>query len=59
MNLLEGKEWEELSLEEKVDTVFSILNTPIFKRKLDDPGLSKAILEIYTNLHKKEQNETL
>ena len=42
------------SLEEKVDTVFSILNTPIFKRKLDDPGLSKAILEIYTNLHKKE-----
>lgn len=54
MNLLEGKEWEGLSLEEKVDTVFSILNTPIFKRKLDDPGLSKAILEIYTNLHKKE-----
>lgn len=30
MNLLEGKEWEELSLEEKVDTVFSILNTPVF-----------------------------
>lgn len=54
MNLLEGKEWEGLSLEEKVDTVFSILNTPIFKRKLDDPGLSKAILEIYTNLHNKE-----
>jgi hypothetical protein len=54
MNLLEGKEWEELSLEEKVDTVFSILNTPIFKRKLDDPGLSKAILEIYTNLHNEE-----
>ena len=35
MNLLEGKEWEGLSFEEKVDTVFSILNTPIFKRKLD------------------------
>lgn len=54
MNLLEGKEWEGLSFEEKVDTVFSILNTPIFKRKLDDPGLSKAILEIYTNLRNKE-----
>ena len=54
MNLLEGKEWEELSLEEKVDTVFSILNTPIFQRRLNDPSLSKAILDIYTILYNKE-----
>lgn len=54
MNLFEGKEWEELSLEEKVKTVISILNTPIFQRKLNDPNLSKAILGIYTDLHNEE-----
>lgn len=54
MNILEGKEWEELSLEEKVDTVFSILNTPIFQRRLKNQSLSKAILDIYTILHNKE-----
>ena len=54
MNILEGNDWYSLSLNEKVDTVFSILNTPIFKRKLDDPGLSKAILDIYIELHEKE-----
>ena len=54
MNILEGNEWDELSLNEKVDTVVSILNTTIFKRKLNDPGLSKAILDIYTRLHSEE-----
>jgi hypothetical protein len=54
MNILEGNEWDELSLNEKVDTVVSILNTPIFKRKLNDPGLSTAILDIYTRLHSEE-----
>ena len=51
MNILESNEWNELSLDEKVDTVISMLNTPIFRRKLDEPGLSKAILDIYTELH--------
>lgn len=60
MNLLEGNDWYSLSLNEKVDTVISILNTPIFKRRLNDPGLSKAILDIDTKLHRKEEkNETL
>ena len=54
MNILEGNDWDELSLNEKVDTVVSILNTPIFKRKLNDPGLSKAILDIYTRFHSEE-----
>ena len=54
MNLFEGKEWEELSLEEKVKTVISVLNTPIFQRRLNDPGLSRAILDIYTSLHIEE-----
>ena len=54
MNILEGSDWDELSLNEKVDTVVSILNTPIFKRKLNDPCLSKAILDIYTRLHSEE-----
>ena len=51
MNILEGNEWKELSLNEKIDTVVSMLNTQIIKRKLDDTGLSKAILGIYTELH--------
>ena len=51
MNILESNEWNELSLDEKVDTVISMLNTPIFRRKLGDTGLSKAILGIYTELH--------
>ena len=51
MNILESNEWNELSLDEKVDTVISMLNTPIFRRKLNDTGLSKAILDIYTELH--------
>ena len=51
MNILESNEWNELSLDEKVDTVISMLNTPIFRRKLNDPGLSKAILDIYTEPH--------
>lgn len=25
------------------------------KRKINDPGLSKAILDIYTKLHRKEE----
>lgn len=55
MNILEGNDWDELSLNEKVDTVVSILNTPIFRRRLNDPGLSKAILDIYSKLHRKEE----
>lgn len=54
MNILEGNEWNDLSLNEKVDSVISILNTPIFKRRLNDPGLSKAILDIYTKLHSED-----
>ena len=54
MNISEGNDWDELSLNEKVDTVISILNTPIFKRKLNDTGLSKAILDIYTRLHSED-----
>ena len=57
MNILEGNEWDELSLNEKVDSVISILNSPIFRRRLNDPGLSKAILDIYTKLHRKEEKD--
>ena len=54
MNILEGNEWDELSLNEKVDSVISILNSPIFRRRLNDPGLSKVILDIYTRLHSED-----
>jgi hypothetical protein len=51
MNTLEGEIWDNLSVDEKVYTVISILNTPILKRRLNDPSLSKAILDIYTKLN--------
>lgn len=54
MNVFEDKEWKELSLEEKVRTVITILKTPIYKRRLNDPSLSRAILDIYTELHIEE-----
>ena len=37
----------ELSLEEKIETILSILNTPIVRRKIDDNNLSSAISKVY------------
>ena len=37
----------ELSLEEKIETILSMLNTPIFRRKIGDNDLSSAISKVY------------
>ena len=31
-----SENFSELSLEEKIETILSMLNTPIFRRKIDD-----------------------
>ena len=42
-----SEDFSELSLEEKIETILSILNTPIFRRKIDDNDLSSAIAKTY------------
>lgn len=42
-----SEDFSELSLEEKIETILSILNTPIFRRKIGDNALSSAIAKTY------------
>lgn len=41
------EDFSELSLEEKIETILSILNTPIARRKLGDYEFSNAIAKTY------------
>ena len=42
-----SKNFSELSLEEKIETILSMLNTPIFRRKIGDNDFSDAIAQTY------------
>ena len=42
-----SENFSELSLEEKIETILSMLNTPIFRRKIDDKDFSDAIAQTY------------
>ena len=42
-----SEDFSELSLEEKIETILSMLNTPIFRRKIGDNNLSSAITKVY------------
>ena len=42
-----SEDFSELSLEEKIETILSMLNTPIFRRKIDDKDFSDAIAQTY------------
>lgn len=42
-----SKNFSELSLEEKIETILSMLNTPIFRRKIGDNDLSSTIAKTY------------
>ena len=42
-----SEDFSELSLEEKIETILSILNTPIVRRKIDDNNLSSVITKVY------------
>lgn len=42
-----SENFSELSLEEKIETILSMLNTPIFRRKISDDELSSAIAKTY------------
>ena len=42
-----SEDFSELSLEEKIETILSMFNTPIFRRKIGDNDLSSAIAKTY------------
>lgn len=42
-----SEDFSELSLEEKIETILSMLNTPIFRRKIGDNDFSSAIAKVY------------
>ena len=42
-----SEDFSELSLEEKIETILSMLNTPIFRRKIGDNDFSSAIAKTY------------
>ena len=42
-----SEDFSTLSLEEKIETILSMLNTPIFRRKIGDNDLSSAIAKTY------------
>ena len=49
---------ETLTYEEKIETILSILATPIWRRRLKDDTLNKLILEAYIET-KERKNKTL
>lgn len=42
-----SENFSELSLEEKIETILSMLNTPIVRRNIGDNDLSSAIAKTY------------
>ena len=51
-----SEDFSKLSLEEKIETILSILNTPISRRRLGDYELSNAIAKTYYEF--KESKES-
>ena len=49
---------ETLTYEEKIETILSILATPIWRRRLKDDTLNKLITEAYFET-KERKNKTL
>ena len=49
-----SEDFSELSLEEKIETILSMLNTPIFRRKIGDNTLSNAIAKTYYEIQERK-----
>lgn len=52
-----SKDFSKLSLEEKIETILSMLNTPIVRRKLGDYELSNAIAKTYYEFKEYQEND--
>ena len=46
--------FSELSLEEKIETILSMFNTPIFRRKIGDNDFSSAIAKTYYEIQERK-----
>lgn len=45
---------EDLTYEEKIETILSILATPIWRRRLNDETLNKLITEAYFEMKERK-----
>jgi hypothetical protein len=52
-----SEDFSKLSLEEKIETILSMLNTPIVRRKLGDYELSNAIAKTYYEFKEYQEND--
>lgn len=50
-----SEDFSELFLENKIETILSMLNTPIFRRKIGDNNLSNAITKTYYEFQEKRK----
>lgn len=48
---------EDLTYEEKIETILSILATPIWRRRLGDDELNKLITDAYLEMKERERFE--
>lgn len=49
-----SENFSELSLEEKIESILLILNTPIFRQKIGDNNLSNAIVKTYYEFQERK-----
>lgn len=45
---------ENLTYEEKIESILSMLATPIFRRKINDETLNKLIADVYFEMKERE-----
>lgn len=46
---------ENLTYEEKVESILSMLATPIYRRRINDDGINKLITEAYLEMKKRKR----
>lgn len=52
-----SEDFSKLSLEEKIEAILSVLNTPIVRQKLDNYELSNAIENTYCEFKEFQEND--
>lgn len=45
---------ENLTYEEKIESILSMLATPIYRRKINDEGINKLITEAYLEMKERK-----
>ncbi len=50
---------EDLTYEEKVESILSMLATPIYRRRIDDEGINTLITEAYLEMKERKRLSAL